>query len=152
MKLLVATVGKLRDPNLKALATDYRQRIQRYVNLQSVEVREGRGDASNRCGEEATELTRAATGFAIRYVLDERGTQITSRDFAARFERHMNRGETEIAFLLGGAYGHAESTRAAASFVLALSPMTLPHELAAVVTLEQIYRAFTILRGEPYHK
>ena len=89
---------------------------------------------------------------AVLYVLDERGQQPTSREFAGQLQKRMVRGDSSFAFVIGGALGLDERVRKAAASTLALSKMTLPHELARVMLFEQLYRAMTIHRGEPYHK
>ena len=84
-------------------------------------------------------------------VLDERGTEETSEAFAKRVGRWLERGQ-DVALVVGGADGLADAVRVRADETIALSRMTLPHRLARVVVVEQLYRALTILRGEPYHK
>jgi 23S rRNA (pseudouridine1915-N3)-methyltransferase len=84
-------------------------------------------------------------------LLDERGTEETSAALARRVARWLERGQ-DVALVVGGSDGLSDAVRARADEVLALSRMTLPHRLARVVLLEQLYRAMTILRGEPYHK
>jgi 23S rRNA (pseudouridine1915-N3)-methyltransferase len=101
--------------------------------------------------QEADALT-AAAGASVRVVMDERGQLLTSAELAQQLERWMNSGAKQISFIIGGAAGLEPSLRDSADLLLALSPMTLPHELARVILSEQLYRAMTIIRGEPYHK
>ena len=83
--------------------------------------------------------------------LDERGKALSSRDFAAWIARQQQQGR-DLAFAIGGDEGLSDEVRTRAGLVLSLSAMTLPHRLARLVLMEQLYRAFSILRGEPYHR
>ena len=96
-------------------------------------------------------LAAAAKGSKL-VVLDETGELLTSRELASRIERDAQRGDGSWSLLIGGADGHTDALRERADFVWSLSPLTLPHELARVVVLEQLYRAMTIRRGESYHR
>ncbi len=97
-------------------------------------------------------LTEALPPDAVTIVLDERGTSISSEDFARRLARLRDEGAGDVAFLIGGPDGLAEDVRTAAHVKLALGAMTLPHGLARIVLAEQLYRAATILAGHPYHR
>jgi 23S rRNA (pseudouridine1915-N3)-methyltransferase len=101
--------------------------------------------------EEARRLLEVAAGARI-VMLDARGKGQTSEAFAAELRRARDGGVEAIAFLIGGADGHGEAVRAAASQTLSLGAMTLPHGLARVVLAEQLYRAATIIAGHPYHR
>ena len=94
----------------------------------------------------------AASEDSIRIVLDERGKQISSMAFASWIDKHQQAGTKRVSFLIGGANGHSEEVRTAAHEVWSLSAMTLQHELALVVLMEQLYRAYSILGGSPYHR
>ncbi len=93
-----------------------------------------------------------ASDKAYKVVLDPAGRHLSSRELAALVEKAQNSSVRELLFLVGGADGLAESTRQKAQFVLSLSRLTLPHELARVILAEQIYRAFAILKNHPYAK
>ncbi|MBE0638283.1 MAG: 23S rRNA (pseudouridine(1915)-N(3))-methyltransferase RlmH [Bacteroidales bacterium] len=84
-------------------------------------------------------------------LLDERGKAFTSRDFARFVQQRMNTGIKTLTFIIGGAYGFSDEVYKAAHFKLSLSSMTFPHQLVRIVFMEQLYRAMTILRNEPYH-
>ena len=101
--------------------------------------------------KESAELLRQSAG-TFRIVLDERGEQVSSHEFAKKIETWEQRGIKEISLLIGGADGHTDALRAAADWLWALSKLTLQHELALVVLLEQLYRAGTIKSGSPYHR
>ena len=138
MKLTVVAVGKIREKSLRAVADDYLARVRHYARTTEVEVKT---DA---------ELTRAVPREATVIALDPGGDAVTSRELAKRLERWGARGKGELAFVLGGAEGIPEPLLASAHARLSLSSLTLPHRLARVVLFEQLYRAFTIISGEPY--
>lgn len=138
MKLFVVAVGKIREKSLRAVADDYLGRASHYARVSEVEVK---SDA---------ELERAVPREATVVALDPGGDQVTSRELAARLERWGRRGKGDVAFVIGGAEGIPRAILDGAHAKLSLSLLTLPHRLARVVLFEQLYRAFTILRGEPY--
>jgi 23S rRNA (pseudouridine1915-N3)-methyltransferase len=138
VKLAVVAVGKIRERDLRAVADDYKKRIQRYVRLDEVEVA---SDAA---------LERVMPAGATIVALEPDGDALTSTAFAKRLEGWGSRGKGDVAFVIGGAEGIPEALVRRANARLSLSSLTLPHRLARVVLFEQIYRAFTILRGEPY--
>jgi len=154
VRLVVAVVGKPRDRHLAAAIEEYETRAARYWPLAVAEVREasGRGvspaDARRREGERLVERLPAG---ALVIACDERGDRLTSSEFAALLLGARDSAR-DVAFVVGGAYGLDDAARRAAARSLQLAPWTLPHELARLVLAEQLYRAGTIARGEPYHK
>ena len=154
MRLVVAAVGKPRDRHLAAAIGEYETRASRYWPLVVAEVREasGRGvsaaEARRREGERLVERLPAG---ALVIACDERGDRLTSSEFAALLTVARDAAR-DVAFVVGGAYGLDDGVRKAASRSIQLAPWTLPHELARLVLAEQLYRAGTIVRGEPYHK
>lgn len=154
MRLVVAVVGKPRDRHLAAAISDYESRAARYWPLEIVEVREasGRGvsvtDIRSREGDRLLERVPATARLVA---CDERGERLTSTQFAALLSEARDQAQ-DLAFVIGGAYGLPEPLRARSARAIQLAPWTLPHELARLVLAEQIYRAGTIARGEPYHK
>ncbi len=138
MRIVVVAVGRLRERPLRAVADEYLSRVRRYVRCDEIEVRDGAGLAP-----------RVSEG-AVRVALEVDGEELTSRTLAQRVERWGTTGKGEIAFLLGGAAGIPVELSVAATARVSLSRLTLPHRLARVLLYEQLYRAFTILRGEPY--
>ena len=153
MRLTVAVVGKPRNAALAAAIHDYETRAARYWPLDVHEVREERGPSlaprivRQREGERLAE--RAGTSQLV--ACDASGESFTSEQFAdwIRSERDRDR---DLAFVIGGAFGLSEDLLERSSARLSLAPWTLPHELARLVLAEQLYRAGTIVRGEPYHK
>jgi 23S rRNA (pseudouridine1915-N3)-methyltransferase len=138
MRLTVVQTGRIRDAHLTALRDEYVKRFARFGKLQVVEI-EPKAKAS---------LWPASARW--RVALDERGEALTSEALAARLaEWTMRHGE--IAFLVGDAYGHHPPSLAEAQARLSLGPLTLPHQFAHLVLVEQLYRAATITAGTPYH-
>jgi 23S rRNA (pseudouridine1915-N3)-methyltransferase len=154
VRVVIAVVGKPRDRHLAAAIDEYETRAARYWPLDVVEVREasGRGvsaeQAREREGERLLEkLSRDATVIAC----DERGDRLTSAEFSTLVASSRDRAR-DIAFVIGGAFGLSTVLRDRAARAIQLAPWTLPHEMARLVLAEQLYRAGTIVRGEPYHK
>lgn len=144
MKLQIAWIGKTKDASIRVLSGEYLQRISRYVDSESHEM----------SSEEA--LLELAGGKAGRtapvlVLLDARGRQFTSEEFAELLRDQQDRGTQNLFFGIGPANGFSDRARGAADLILSFGKMTLAHELARIVLLEQIYRAFTILKGHPYH-
>lgn len=153
MKLIVAAVGKPRNAALAAAIEHYETRAARYWPLEVREVREGAGRDTRAELVRETEAERLVSRVEGASVVacDERGAAMTSSKFATFLQEARERAR-DVAFVIGGAYGLADSLRDRAQTRLALAPWTLPHELARLVLAEQLYRAGTIVRGEPYHK
>lgn len=153
MKLIVAAVGKPRNAALAAAIEHYEGRAAKYWPLDVREVREenARGSTVDVVREKEAERLAARVEGATVVACDEHGTTMTSSKFAAFLQDARERSR-DIAFVIGGAYGLADSLRDRAQTRLALAPWTLPHELARLVLAEQLFRAGTIVRGEPYHK
>ena len=156
MKLIVAAVGRPRNAALAAAIAHYEERAARYWPLEIREVREepARGGAASQSSlvrDKEAERLRARVEGATLVACDENGRRMTSAAFASYVQDARERAR-DVAFVIGGAFGLAESLLASAHLRLALAPWTLPHELARLVLAEQLYRAGTIVRGEPYHK
>ena len=152
MDLRLLAVGKLR-PYYQLAADDYLRRLRRYVATAVYEVREASRTptvAAQRKEEAKQIAARIAQGTTL-IALSREGVGWTSADLAAQLDRWLILARP-VAFLIGGSQGLDPSLLGRATSRWSLGPLTLPHELARVVVLEQLYRAFTILRGEPYHK
>ncbi len=138
MRVIVVQHGRLRDPHIEALRDEYVKRFARFGSL-TIQEKEPKGDLP---------LWPASSRW--RVLLDEHGSTPTSVAFAATLQKWtMSHGE--VAFLLGDAFGHHAPSAALANATLALGPMTLPHQLAHLLLVEQLYRAATILAGTKYH-
>jgi len=143
MKLKIVWIGKTKEPAIQALTDEYLKRISRYAQVEGVTVRDEAGllDMSGRSGKSKSTLV----------LLDSRGKELSSEQFAKFLGDYQDRNPLPLVFGIGGADGWSDAARAAAHHTISLGKMTLAHELARVVLLEQIYRAFTILKGHPYH-
>lgn len=158
MRIKLICVGKAKGA-LRELSLEYEKRIRRYAGLEVCEIEEvsyrgspSEAEISRILAREAEAVRRALEGRWRAVALDAAGLSMSSLEFARRLERYAVGGDGAVAFVIGGSLGLDPQIKAEADFVLSLSAMTLPHQLARVVLLEQIYRAFTLLRGEPYHK
>jgi len=153
MKLIVAAVGKPRNAALAAAIEHYEARAAKYWPLDVREVREerARGAQVSVVQEKEAERLVSRVEGATMVACDERGVTMTSTKFANFLQEARERAR-DLAFVIGGAYGLADTLRDRAQTRLSLAPWTLPHELARLVLAEQLYRAGTIVRGEPYHK
>lgn len=153
MKLIIAAVGKPRNAELAAAIEHYEGRAAKYWPLDVREVREENARGTRVDVVQAKEAERLVSRVEDATVVacDERGVTMTSTKFAAFLQDARERAR-DLAFVIGGAYGLADSLRDRAQTRLALAAWTLPHELARLVLAEQLYRAGTIVRGEPYHK
>lgn len=144
MKLQIAWIGKTKEPAIQSLSAEYMKRIARFVPTESHELA-----AENALFKLAD---RAAGRTApVLILLDSRGRQFTSEEFAELLRDQQDRGTQNLLFAVGPADGFSDEARSSADLILSFGKMTLAHELARVVLLEQIYRAFTILKGHPYH-
>ena len=142
MKLRVCWIGKSKEPAYQALTNEYLKRISRYNPIEPQEL------ASEEALLKALEKN-APKPFIV--LLDAGGKQLSSEEFAKFLEEHQDRGTSQMLFAIGPASGFSEAALRLANARLSLGKMTLAHELARVVMLEQIYRAYTILKGHPYH-
>ncbi len=153
MRFLVAAVGKPRDAALAAATRNFELRAARYWPLEVIEVREAHPGPGGFAAVRRIEAERllARTGAARVVLCDAAGRKFTSEAFAGWMQEERERAR-DVAFLIGGANGTPPSLGERAAMRLSLAPWTLPHELARLVLAEQLYRAGTILRREPYHK
>src|ERR1700741_1664229 len=154
MRLVVAVVGKARNPALGDAIRDYETRAARYWPLDVHEVREERatGISLDRVKErEGARLSEKVPQRAQTVACEKDGKNLNSEQFA-EFLRRARDEDRDLAFLIGGAFGLSDVVSSSSAMKLSLAPWTLPHEIARLVLAEQIYRAGTIVRGEPYHK
>jgi 23S rRNA (pseudouridine1915-N3)-methyltransferase len=138
VKLVILAEGKLKDRALRQLCDDYLARIRKYARLEEIEVRE------------SAALLRAVSADTTLVALEVTGEAVSSKQLAERLGRWIERGKGVVTFAIGGAEGLPKELVGRAHVRLSLSSLTLPHRLARLLLAEQIYRAFTILRGEPY--
>lgn len=154
MRLSIVAVGRLKEPHYRDAAAEYIKRLGPYSSLSVTEVpdRDVTRDESRARAEEGDAVLRALPDGAHVIALDVAGRSLDSEGFAAHLARLALDGRSTVAFVIGGAAGLDAAVLTRADERLSLGPMTLPHQLARVVLLEQLYRAFRINRGEPYHR
>ena len=145
MKIKIAWIGKTKAEAISALTEEYLKRISRFVPIEGVTVRD-EADLLGKFGAKAK-----AQGKSTLVLLDSRGKEFSSEQFAKFLGEYQDRNPLPLVFAIGGADGFSAEARSAAQYVISMGKMTLAHELARVVLLEQVYRAFTILKGHPYH-
>jgi 23S rRNA (pseudouridine1915-N3)-methyltransferase len=142
---VVIAVGKLKERGIREAADDYLKRIGRYAKVEEIELKDAAAD------ELEPRFAKAIPDRALVVALEVTGRAMSSDDLARFVGRAESDGATgTLCFLIGGAYGLPPGVSKRAALRLSLSSMTLPHRLARLLLLEQVYRAFTILRGEPY--
>ncbi len=144
MRVRIIAVGKAKDRDLRSLLGDYYARIGRYAKLEEIEIKDGKVD------DVAERLARSIPDRSRVVALEVDGQSLSSRGLATWLERAENESVQSVVFLIGGAYGLPPELSKKADLRLSLSAMTLPHRLARLFLAEQIYRGFSILRGEPY--
>ncbi|RMD63900.1 MAG: 23S rRNA (pseudouridine(1915)-N(3))-methyltransferase RlmH [Alphaproteobacteria bacterium] len=155
MRITLAAVGRLKSGPMRALYDDYAGRLRRGplgpLRLKEIEAPRGAGVQELKRREGALVLAAVPAGARL-IALDEAGTSLTSREFAALLGRWRDEGVGEVAFAVGGAEGLDEAVHAAAAMTLSFGPLTWPHLLVRVLLAEQLYRAQSILTGHPYHR
>jgi len=146
----IAWVGKTKEPAIQSLTDEYLKRIARYVQVEGVAVRDE--DALLRlCGRALNKAAKTSGSKSTLVLMDSCGKQFSSEEFADFIGTHQERNPPPLVFAVGAADGFTEIAREMAQYTISLGRVTLPHELARVILLEQIYRGFTILKGHPYH-
>lgn len=150
MKFRFVWIGKTKEKNWRALQEEYLQRLSHFVRFEIVEIRESA--AYEGVQTESKRILENVNQSHFVCLLDVQGKQISSPELAQTVEIWQNRGFKEIAFVIGGQSGVSEEVVERANYKLSLSGLTLTHEMARVVLAEQLYRAFTIIKGFPYQK
>lgn len=154
MRISLLMVGKTTDPRLVSLIDDYRQRLSHYVPFELIVI----PDIKNAKALSMEQIKRAEGEAILRFLppsmdvflLDEHGREFRSIEFADFLQKKMSTGK-DLVLVIGGAYGFSKEVYARANGKLSLSQMTFSHQMIRIMAIEQIYRAMTILRGEPYH-
>ena len=144
MKLKVAWIGKTKEAAIQSLTDEYLKRLSRYADVEGIALKDETA-LLKLCGRDA----RPARHTLV--LLDGRGKQLSSEELARFLADYQDRNPLPLLFSVGPADGFSDQARQTATLILSLGKMTLAHELARVVALEQLYRAFTILKGHPYH-
>jgi 23S rRNA (pseudouridine1915-N3)-methyltransferase len=159
MRLIVATVGRLKQGPERELAERYRKRAAEtgraasWRAVEVIEIRESRArEADKRMVEESIALANIIPDGAVKVVLDERGEALDSASLARQLQRWRENARPAAVFLIGGADGLAPSLKEQANLRMAFGTATWPHQLVRIMLLEQLYRAATMLTGHPYHR
>jgi 23S rRNA (pseudouridine1915-N3)-methyltransferase len=150
MRFRFVWIGKTRDARMRALVDEYLQRLGRFTRFEVTELREGAGRAG--IEEESKRIIGALHSAALTVLLDLEGREWSSPQLAAEVEKWQNGGVKEVAFVIGGPDGVSAQVAARADLRWSLSRLTLTHEMARVLLVEQLYRAYTIIHGLPYQK
>lgn len=159
MKITVITVGKIKEKYLKDAIAEYSKRLSKYCKLEIVEV------ADEKTPDNASEVVENAIRAKeaeriLKYVKDDayvitleiNGKQLASEELADKIEKLGVQGTSHIIFIIGGSIGLGEEVLQKSNYALSFSKMTFPHQLMRVILLEQVYRSYRIISGEPYHK
>jgi len=155
MKLQLVWIGKTKSAPVQQLIQEYLDRVGKFVSVEVIELRDRRdvgGDARRIVEKEGDDIISRTGAADYSIALDERGREFDSHKLAELIEKHRMAGTKLVTFVIGGHYGLSDAVRNRANLVLAMSRMTLTHELARVLLLEQIYRAFAIIHDLPYQK
>lgn len=144
MKLTIAWIGKTRNAAIQSLTDEYLKRLRQYAEAEGVSLKDETA-LLKLCGRDGRGTRRALV------LCDSRGKQLSSEELAQFLRQRQEQNPAPLVFAIGPADGFSEATRQQADYLLSLGKMTLAHELARAVVLEQLYRAFTILKGHPYH-
>ena len=145
-------IGKIREPYFREAVEEYTRRIGYYVPIR---VRDAAKEISGSDQDLETAYDRLKKEHQkadLKVALDRKGRVMSSEDLAAWFEKAMFNSVDLVSFVIGGPYGLADSALADSDQTLSLGAMTIPHQMARLLLVEQVYRAFTIIKGEPYHK
>ena len=145
MKIKIAWIGKTKEPAIAALTEEYLKRISRYVQVEGLTLRDEVALLSL-CGRDGRQGAKSTL-----VLMDSRGKEFSSEQFAKFLGDYQDRNPLPLVLAVGGADGFSDESKAAAQHTISLGKMTLAHELARIVLLEQVYRSFTILKGHPYH-
>lgn len=159
MKITVITVGKIKEKYLKDAIAEYSKRLSRYCKLEIIEVADEK--TPDQASESVENVIREREAERImKFIKDDMfiitleigGKMLDSEKFAEKIEALGIQGISRIAFIIGGSIGLGEDVMKRSDYALSFSKMTFPHQLMRVILLEQIYRGFRIIHGEPYHK
>ena len=159
MKLTILTVGKIKEKYLKDAISEYTKRLSKYCKLEIVEVDDEKTpDNASEVMEnmirskEAERILKHIKDDAYVITLEIGGKQLSSEDLAKKIEGLGLQGVSHIIFIIGGSIGLGNEVLQKSDFALSFSKMTFPHQLMRVILLEQVYRSYRIIKGEPYHK
>ena len=147
LRVTLIVCGKLKEKYLKEATAEYEKRLSSYVSLKTVELDDGPDRTA-----EAARILKSISDDMYVITLEIEGTEMGSVDLANRIQELMTDGRSSICFIIGGSDGLDKSVTDISDMHLSFSRLTFPHQLMRIIFLEQLYRAFRIIRGEPYHK
>ena len=159
MNIYIISVGKIKEKYLKDAIVEYSKRLSRYCRLEIIEVADEK--TPDNASEKEELLIKEKEGAAILrhtrdnmhvVALDLKGRMLSSEEFSKHIDNCGIQGESNVAFIIGGSLGLSAEVLKRADFSISFSKMTFPHQLMRVILLEQIYRSYRIMSGEPYHK
>ncbi|ATA73761.1 MULTISPECIES: 23S rRNA (pseudouridine(1915)-N(3))-methyltransferase RlmH [Capnocytophaga] len=155
MNIKLITIGKTDNSNLQQLISDYEKRLLHYINFELVTIPDLKNSKSLSEEQQKTkegELILKQLELSHELILlDERGKEYTSVGFSEYIQKKLNTGIKQLTFVIGGPYGFSQEVYARANGMLSLSKLTFSHQMIRLFFVEQVYRAFTILKNEPYH-
>ena len=155
MKVTLLVIGKTDDKLLKELIDKYHKKLNHYARFNYIEIPDPSRRKSIRIDDqkeyEAQKIESLLDKQSRLILLDENGKAFSSRSFSSFIKNEGLQGNSNLTFVIGGPYGHSESLKAKAHLLISLSKMTFTHQMVRLIFSEQLYRAFSILRGEPYH-
>ena len=159
MNITIVTVGKLKERYFKEAVEEYSTRLSKYCRLEIVEVPDEKAPENLSPAQELIIIQKEGQGI-LKHVKEDtyvialaiKGKQLSSEDLADLISDLGIKGRSNIAFVIGGSLGLSDEVLKRADYKLSFSPMTFPHQLMRVILLEQVYRGFRIIKGEPYHK
>jgi len=159
LKIKIAWVGKTKEPAIRALTEEYLKRISRYAQVEGMALRDeaallelsGRAAAAKAKSSRTVSSGKSTAWRSTLVLMDSRGKQFSSEEWAGFLGDYQEQNPLPLIFAIGPADGFNETLRNAAQYTISLGRITIAHELARIVLLEQVYRAFTILQGHPYH-
>jgi 23S rRNA (pseudouridine1915-N3)-methyltransferase len=155
MKITLVNIGKIDQSFIREGITDFQKRIGYFVDFSIVdlpEIKQARSLSPDQVKQkEGEQLLKFLSKSDLCILLDERGTELSSRGFSSWLEKNMNQGTKHIIFVTGGAYGFSEDIYKVARQKISLSQMTFTHQMVRLIFTEQLYRALTLIKGIPYH-
>ena len=156
LKIDIIAVGRLKERFWEDASSEYLKRLRPYATVQVIEVDDvdsaRAGSIAAALDAEAAAITKRLSYETHSIILDSHGREHSSEEIAALIEEQLSGQSHHLTFIIGGSHGLAERIKALSNKALSFGPVTLPHNLARIVLLEQLYRAFKIIRNEPYHK
>lgn len=155
LKIALIQTGKTTDRNIQSVLEDYSSRIRKYVPFEIITIPDLKNTKSmpvlQQKNNEGKLIANAVNGDDLVVLLDERGKEFRTLEFSAQIEKMLMSAKKRVVFVIGGPWGFSDEVYVRADMKMSLSKMTFPHQLVRLLFIEQLYRAFTIIKGEPYH-